>query len=292
MGIGIQYREHAGASGTHGRPDGELPSVVKRSAVGWLLVSLLVAGGCDRAANRVTGPSSSGSSGSGSPGTSSSSLGFSQTTVSFPSTTVGTTSAATATITVTSAGSAPLQFTNLTSSNSTVFPYSTTCRIPGSLAVGSTCSISVQFRPSASGSASGQIVLTANGATGTILLSGTGTGSSGTGTGNSAACQMTPAGGSFVLNASQTPIVVANNTGQSSVTISRVSLSGPFSTFSGSGGAFPTCPAAPFTLSAGQICNWYVRFAPTSPGTANGSMNISTSCPAQSTISYTFTGLN
>ncbi len=96
------------------------------------------------------------------------------TSVSFPSTVVGTTSSTTAPITVTATGNAPLQLTSIVSSNPSEFPLATTCS--GPLAPGTTCSVSIQFKPASTGDRSSQVTIsTSNADNKTLTLSGTGT---------------------------------------------------------------------------------------------------------------------
>jgi hypothetical protein len=94
---------------------------------------------------------------------------------SFPNTVVGSTSFTDAVITITVTGTAAIQLTVITSSNPSEFPTTTTCNMPGSLAPGANCTVSVQFRPSFGGNRSAQVVIaTSNAGTGTISISGAG----------------------------------------------------------------------------------------------------------------------
>ena len=95
--------------------------------------------------------------------------------VSFPNTVVGSTSFTAVVITITSTATTAIQLTAITSSNSSEFPTTTTCSVPGSLAPGASCTVSVQFRPSFGGNRSAQMVIaTSNGGTATISVSGAG----------------------------------------------------------------------------------------------------------------------
>ena len=94
---------------------------------------------------------------------------------SFPGTVVGSTSFTAAVITITSTSTAAIEVTAITSSNPSEFPTTTTCNVPGSLAPGASCAVSVQFRPTFGGNRSAQLVIaTSNGGTGTISVSGAG----------------------------------------------------------------------------------------------------------------------
>jgi len=104
--------------------------------------------------------------------------------LSFPSTHVNATSAA-QTVTITNDGNAPLNFTNIT--YPALFPESTSatndCETTTSLASNETCTLTIDFAPTAVGILSGSLVLTDNNlnaagqgyATQSIALSGTGT---------------------------------------------------------------------------------------------------------------------
>ena len=84
---------------------------------------------------------------------------------------VGTTSAPT-TITVSSAGTLPATGVNISSNNAAEFPASSTCA--ATLSVGASCTISVTFKPSASGNRSAILRVDSSAGTTTIALSGVG----------------------------------------------------------------------------------------------------------------------
>jgi len=95
--------------------------------------------------------------------------------LSFASQLVSTTSAAQA-VTLSNTGSAPLSLTNITFTGANSGDFSQTDNCGTSLALGATCSISVKFTPSASGSRSASLSITDNaaGSPHTVALSGTG----------------------------------------------------------------------------------------------------------------------
>jgi hypothetical protein len=96
---------------------------------------------------------------------------LSPTTLTFASQTVGTTSTA-QTATLTNSGNAPLNITGISASGD--FAQTNTCAT--SLAIGSSCQISVTFAPSAAGNRTGSITIaqSGGGSPPTIALSGTG----------------------------------------------------------------------------------------------------------------------
>jgi trimeric autotransporter adhesin len=212
-------------------------------------------------------------------------LSLGQTSVSFPDTTDGATSSEIATVTLENIGNAMLSITNITDSDIKDFPGNTNCPNPGNLAPGASCTISIQFTPQSTGSLTAQITISSNAGTGIISLSGSGTAAS--------SCAISPEGGSGTFtNTSQQALVVLQNIGQTPVTILDESLSGDFAIFDGQGDPWPACPTTPFTLSPNQSCNFNVQFVPTGSGTFTGTLNIATSCPAQSVITYSYTGQN
>ncbi len=103
------------------------------------------------------------------------SISISQDRLPFSSTTVSTSSLEYWQVTIKSIGTIPIQLSSITSSNASEFPVTTTCPTPGSLSVGASCSLTVRFRPSATGTRSSQIVVrTSNANTVTITATGTG----------------------------------------------------------------------------------------------------------------------
>jgi len=94
---------------------------------------------------------------------------------SFPDIVVGSASFTAAVITITATGTAAIELTAISSSNPSEFPITTTCNVPGSLAPGASCTVSVQFRPSVAGNRSAQMTIaTSNAGTGTVSVSGAG----------------------------------------------------------------------------------------------------------------------
>lgn len=158
----------------------------------WLSIAVLLAGASLTAAcsnlplPSVPSSAAAPSSGSNS-STTSGSLGAatsvvsSQLTVnppafSFPSTAIGTTSSIITVVTLTNnAGSSAIQLTDITSSDPSEFPLTTTCSVPGALATGTTCLVSIQFRPNSAGTRSAQItVITTNAGRVTAAVTGDG----------------------------------------------------------------------------------------------------------------------
>jgi len=145
---------------------------------------------------------------------------------------------------------------------------------PFSLSVGATTYFTIAFRPTASGTFTGSLTLknSSGMALVTVALSGTGSGSTKSLVSSTSNLNF----GNETVGQSTTLGVVLINTGNSSVTISGVSISGTgYSVTSGISGA---------TLAAGQTATMNIVFAPKSTGTFTGTVtvisNATTTAPA------------
>jgi len=180
---------------------------------------------------------------------------------------VGVTSAA-QTITLNNTGNAALTLTSiaLTSTNPGDFAQTNTCG--SSVAAGTNCTISVTFKPTASGARTASVTLTDN-ATGspqTVSLTGTGTATS-------ALVSLSPTSLAFgnqsvdVTSTAQT--VALSNTGNAALSITSLALTGTnASDFDQSN----TCGSS---LAAGANCTIAVMFTPSLTGTRAASLSIS-----------------
>ncbi|MBZ5656051.1 MAG: choice-of-anchor D domain-containing protein [Acidobacteriia bacterium] len=135
--------------------------------------------------------------------------------------------------------------------------------LPLTLNAGQSTSFTVLFAPTASGAASGSISVTSNGANPnlSIPLSGTGV-TPGTLSANPASHSF----GSVQVGSSSSTSETVTNTGGSAVTISQANVTG--AAYSVSGLTLPT------TLSSSQSVTFTVTFAPTSAGSASGTVSI------------------
>jgi hypothetical protein len=196
--------------------------------------------------------------------------------VSFGTVTVGQTSSQT--VTLTNAGGAPLNITQLAGPG-TGFSL-TGLALPLTLAPGKSTAFTVSFTPTSGASSSSSLMLMSNAPTSptTIPLSGTG---------SAQVLQLTPSTtalsfGNQTLNASATQSVTLTNTGNSAVSISQVNVAGSGFTLNGS--------APLVTLSAGQAASFSVTFTPTVAGNATGSASV-VSTAANSPLSISLSGL-
>ena len=137
--------------------------------------------------------------------------------------------------------------------------------IPRTLASGETTTLTVSFAPVVTGSATATVVLKSNASNPTVSVSFSGTGGAAARTLSMSTSSLSfgnePVGGSSALG------VTVKNTGNSSVTISQVTVSGAGF---GIGGGFIGA-----TLAAGQSATLTVMFSPQSTGSVTGKITVS-----------------
>ncbi len=95
-------------------------------------------------------------------------------TLAFPSTGLGQKAATPVVITLVNNGAAAVPVASVTDSDTTEFPWTTTCSVGASLAAGSACAVTAQFTPGALGARTATVTIDANGSTQTFTLTGTG----------------------------------------------------------------------------------------------------------------------
>jgi len=186
----------------------------------------------------------------------------------------GGTSGSAQTVTLKNTGTASLTISSITISGD--FSQTHTCSTI--LAVGNSCSISVTFKPTASGTRTGVLTVSDNAvpATQTVSL---------TGTGAAPAVSLSPTSLTFASQAvgtsSSPQSVILTNTGSATLTVSGISASGDFSQTN-------TCGSS---VAAGASCTISVTFKPTVAGTRNGTLTITDNAsPSTQTVSLTGTG--
>ena len=175
--------------------------------------------------------------------------------LTFGSQTVGTTTTA-QTVTLTNTGNVILNITSIASTNP---QFAQTNNCSSTLAADTSCTISVTFSPTATGSQDGYITVATGVSTQNVSLSGSGTGPFGS---------VTPTSLSFgsvgLGTPSATQTVTFSSTGTTALTISGISISGDFSQTN-------NCPAS---LAFGSNCTIQVTFTPTAAGSRSGSLFI------------------
>jgi hypothetical protein len=211
--------------------------------------------------------------------------GLSPTSLAFGNQSVGATSTAQI-ATLSNTGNAALSITSLalTGSNASDFAQTNTCG--SSVAAGSNCTISVTFKPSASGSRTASVGITdnASGSPQTVSLSGTGTGTA-------ALVSLSPTSLAFgnqpIDVSSTTQSVILSNTGNGTLSITSLVLAG---TNASDFAQTNTCGSA---LAAGANCTIVVWFTPSVAGTEAASLSISNNASGSSqTVSFSGTGIH
>lgn len=235
-----------------------------RIQLSYLLLALIVFGG----SIALTGcggivPSSASSASTGS---------FTATpaTVAFGSVAIG--SPATSKVSLANASSEPVVISQI-SASSPSFSYDGIGALPITLAAGSTTIINVHFGPSATGSATGQLVITSNSLitkTATIQMSGNGIVATAGLTVNSSAVSF----GNVAVGTPSTQSVTLTSSGTGAVTVSAASLSGTGFTMSGA--------TFPLTLNSGETATLSLQFEPTATGAATGKLTITSNATSNS----------
>jgi hypothetical protein len=202
-------------------------------------------------------------------------VSLSPASLTFSAQAVGATSSAQS-VTLTNTGNATLTITSITISGD--FSQTNTCG--SSLAASASCTLSVTFKPTAAGARTGAATIADNASptTQTVSLTGTGTGP---------VVSLSPTSLTFpaqpVNSSSSAQSVTLSNTGNATLTITSITVSGNFSQTN-------TCGAS---VAAGASCTLSVTFKPTATGTKTGAVTIADNAsPATQTVSLTGTGVN
>jgi Abnormal spindle-like microcephaly-assoc'd, ASPM-SPD-2-Hydin len=199
-------------------------------------------------------------------------------TLSFGSVTVNT--AATRSLTLTSTGTAPVTVSSaaITGAGFTIVSGS----LPVTLNPTQTVTLQVQFLPTATGSASGQITITSNSSTGSttaVTLGGTGAAASNP--------QLTVSAtsltfGSVVTNSVATASVTLTSTGTSAVTVNAATIAGAGFTI--------VAQSFPVNLNPTQSLTLQVQFKPTTVGAFTGQFTVSSNSTTGSTAVVALSG--
>ncbi|MER7678831.1 choice-of-anchor D domain-containing protein [Streptomyces sp. NPDC096934] len=194
--------------------------------------------------------------------------------LNFGSVATGSTSTA-QTVTVSNPTNSAAAVSSITASGD----YSQTNTCGSSIAANGSCTVSVKFAPTATGSRTGTLTVNAGGTTSTTSLSGTGTAPG-------PVLNTDPASLSFegtVVGSSATAQTVkVTNSGTTPATVSGVSASGDFSQTN-------NCA----TLAVGASCTVNVGFKPTTGGTRTGSLTVTSNANNSPTVvSLTGSGID
>jgi FtsP/CotA-like multicopper oxidase with cupredoxin domain len=209
--------------------------------------------------------------------------GVSPTSVPFGNQLLNTTSAA-KTVTLSNTGTAPLAINGISLAGINAADFAISANTCGaSVASGANCTISVTFKPTATGarSASLSVNVAAPATSQSVPL---------TGTGIVPVAGVSPASLSYpiqlVNTTSAAKTVTLSNTGTAPLAINGISLAGTNAAdFAISSN---TCGAS---VASGANCTISVTFKPTAAGTRTGSLSISSSDPAHPTLAVTLSGM-
>ncbi|WNI17077.1 choice-of-anchor D domain-containing protein [Actinacidiphila sp. ITFR-21] len=175
--------------------------------------------------------------------------------LNFGSVATGSTSAA-QTVTVSNPTNAAAAVASIAATGD--FSQTNTCGT--SIPANGSCTVSVKFVPTATGSRTGTLTVTAGGSTSTVTLSGNGTAPG-------PILNTDPGGLSFaatvVGSSAATQAVTVSNTGTTSATVSGVSVTGDFSQTNNCG-----------TVAVGSSCTVTVGFKPTAGGARTGTLTV------------------
>ncbi len=183
--------------------------------------------------------------------------GLSPASLTFANQLVGTTSPA-QTVTLSNAGSAPLKISSI----ATTGDYTQSNNCGGSLNAGTSCSINVSFKPTATGTRTGTLSVTdnASGSPQTVALVGSGI---------APAAALSPASLTFanqlVGTTSAAQSVTLSNPGSAPLNISQIATAGDYTQTNNCGAS----------LDAGTSCTINVSFKPTNTGTRSGTLSVS-----------------
>jgi len=151
------------------------------------------------------------------------------------------------------------------------------------LTPGNTVSVTVAFAPTTAGSVAGSLVLGSNATNSALAIPLSGTGVTATRTVSLSATSLNF--GNEVVGGTSTLAMAVKNTGNSSVTISVVGVSGT--------GFSAVCCFAGTTIAAGQTAELSVVFAPKVTGSVPGTVSIASNASnSPSTISLAGAGLS
>lgn len=189
--------------------------------------------------------------------------------LTYSSTTVGSSSAA-QTATLTNTGKAALAISSIAISGSGASSFTETTKCGSTLASGASCTISVVFKPTASGTKSATLTVSDNALGGQQSVALTGAGVS-----SAAKPALTPASLSFPSQAigstSAAQTIKLSNTGTAAMTVGAPALTGP------SASNYLLTNGCGTSIAAGGSCTLSVKFKPLAAGTRTATVSVATS---------------
>jgi hypothetical protein len=208
---------------------------------------------------------------------------LSPSSASFGNVYVGATGTA-QTISLTNTSAGPLTITSIALSGANVGDFLESTNCPGSLGANSSCTISVNFQPTTTGSRSATLTVTSNASASPQTVSLTGTGLAPT-------LSLTPTSvsfaGTYLGVTTAGTVITVTNTGGSTVSLTSIAITGTnIADFTTSAN---TCQS---TLAAGAACTVTVAFAPAEVGSLSASLTITDSASGSPhVVSLTGTGI-
>jgi Domain of unknown function (DUF4082)/Abnormal spindle-like microcephaly-assoc'd, ASPM-SPD-2-Hydin len=204
-------------------------------------------------------------------------LAESAATLSFGSVPVN--SSATQSLTLTSSGTVPVTVNSVSITGAAFTIVAGT--FPVTLTPNQSVTLQVQFKPSATGSTTGQLTISSNstsGGTAVVSLSGTGTAGKPQLTLGATSLSF----GSVSVNSPATQSLTLTSSGTAPVTVNSVSITG--AGFTIVGGSFPV------TLASNQSMTLQVQFKPTATGSTTGQLTISSNSTSGGTAVVSLSG--
>jgi hypothetical protein len=203
---------------------------------------------------------------SGSGVTQSSALSANPASAVFGNVTVGNTGTQTITLSISGNASVTISGVTTTGTGFSVIGLTTPLVIPA----GQGATFTAQFAPATAGSAAGNITIASNASNATlaIALSGSGTAA---GQPQISATPANVAFGNVGVGSASPKNISLQNTGNAPLTITQASASGVGFSMSGL--------SMPVTISAGNSASFTATFAPTTTGSASGSISIASNAP-------------
>lgn len=194
---------------------------------------------------------------------------------------VGVNSSGAATVTLSSTGTAPVTVSSASVSGAE-FTLSS-ASLPATLNPGQTLALQLQFSPTATGSASGQLTVVSNSSTNpTAQIALTGAGVSST---SLPVLTVNPASvsfGSVAVNSTSTQSISLTSSGSAALTINSLTVSGA---------GFTLAPVTmPATLNSGQTLTVGIQFNPGAAGNFTGQLVIASNSSTGATVNVGLTG--
>jgi len=187
--------------------------------------------------------------------------------LTFASQTVGATSAA-QTVTLNNTGNAALTLSGIALTGTNAGDFALTSGCGSSVAAGTTCTLSVTFKPTASGTRSAAITLTDNASGGSQSVSLSGTGASAATATLSLSSTSLAFGNQPIATTSSTQTITLTNTGTAALNITGLSVTGANSS------DYNETTACGSSIAAGANCTIAVMFTPSAAGTRTAALSI------------------